>query len=102
MTEKAAEMTKSAENGKNKGNPEMNTKSEVRAESTGTRSEEPDFIDAEFLDANFAAVENGNVENGNAENGGDAPQVETFPLVALQSQPTAALSVIEAQAGRRR
>ena len=59
MAEKAAEMTKIDENGKNRGNAQMNTKSEVRAESTETKPEEPDFIDAEFLDANFAAVENG-------------------------------------------
>ena len=61
----------------------MNTKSEVRVELS-----EADFIDAEFIAVESAATESVD----------EAPEAETFPLIALEPQPTAALSVIEAQA----
>ena len=61
----------------------MNAKSGQPTQSAETEALETDFIDAEF-----SAVENGD----------DAPESETFPLIALTPQPTAVLNVIEAQA----
>ena len=66
----------------------MSAKSAPPTQSAETEVQETDFIDAEFTAADFAATESVD----------EAPEAETFPLIALDLQPTAALSVIEAQA----
>ena len=58
----------------------MDTKSELAAQ----------LAEADFIDAEFTASDAGDVQSG-----GDAPRTQTFPLIALEPQLTATLSVIE-------
>ena len=72
----------------------MNAKSTQPTEIVETEAIETDFIDAEFSDADFI-----NAEFRAVENGDDAPEPQTFPLIALTPPPSASLSVSEPRPG---